>query len=245
MSQSIFNSEILQRRLDKINKSAMRTTAGLHALVDALAQWSKGETPAAASQASSIQTSDINALRYLIARQLNKGRYANRAVLADQILFIIIGALKTDNAEISRTQAWGLTAHSIDSLLDAAYQPLMPGYIKHAYLGLFGLFFIWGSYGMLGYVNHSPVETDPLNLAPQAFAQRPYVSTNVYAFREVMQQATCGYPQAAMLPIEQRVTYLDFIRRGQFALAELTNLEKALSSVDCFYASTINYSNVN
>lgn len=241
MSQSIFNSQNLQRRLGKINKSAMRTAAGLHALVEALAQWRLAEA-GDARLGDFLQARDIEALRSFIAQQLTKGRYANRAALADQVLFIIIGALKANRAESSRTQAWSLAAHSIDSLLDAAYRPVMPGYIRHAYAGLFAAFFLWSGYGMLGYVSHAPAAAAPMELLQPAFAQRPYIPTHVYAFREVMQQATCGYPQAAMLPIEQRVTYLDFIRHGEFALAELTNLEKALSSVDCFYASSINYS---
>jgi hypothetical protein len=48
-----------------------------------------------------------------------------------------------------------------------------------------------------------------------------------------------------MLPIEQRVAFLDFLRNGEFALADLKNLETALSRVDCFYASTINNSTTN
>lgn len=246
MSQSIFNSQNLQRRLDKINKSAKRTAPGLYALLEALAEWKAGLSCSAASTTTAIQPQDIDALRSLIRQQLDKGRYANRTALADQILFIIIGALKTNDAEINQVDAWALTGDSVDSLLEAAHQPLVPGYIRHAYLGLIGIFFIWGGYGMLGYASHVPdAATSEMALTPQAFAQRPYVPTHVYAFREVMQQATCGYPQAAMLPIEQRVAYLDFIRRGEFALAELKNLEKALASVDCFYASTINYSSMN
>lgn len=246
MKQSIFNSQNLQDHLAKINKSGKRTPARLRALVQALADWA--ETQAGADTAdnslANINAEDINALREVISRQVSQGRYANLNVLTDQILFILIGALKS-RGQKQLAKTWELTMLSIDTLLSNAHRPLIPAYWKNVYVVLFSSIFLWGGYGFASYASKPPMVRMPASLPEPEFAQSPYIPTHLHSFRSIMMQASCEYPQAAMLPIEQRVAFLDFIRNGQIALTEVRNLETALSRVDCFYASTINDSTIN
>lgn len=246
MTQSIFNSEKLRPRLAKINKSGKRTSARMRALVAVLAEWAETEKPSrddAGLALANVTAEDIDALRGVIHQQVSRGRYANVAVLTDQILFILLGALKARrHSPVAKT--WELTMLSIDSLLDHAYQPWIPPYMCNAYVALLSSLLLCGGYGFFTHANR-PVSTEPANFAKPIFAQSPYIPTHVHSFRKIMLHASCEYPQAAMLPIEQRVAFLDFLRNGEFALADLKNLETALSRVDCFYASTINNSVVN
>lgn len=242
MSSSIFNSANLQRRLDKINKSDKRTAANLRELASALAEAVAEPASEAGCAAAGLDAADITALRTLIGHQLNKGRYVDRAVLTDQILFILIGALKAHTRE-EADRTWSLTTRSIESLLQAAYRPLVPAYLQHACAGLLAVLGLWSGYDWM----QGPSPAQALALAPAplekpVFAQSPYIPTHLHSFRRIMMQADCGYPQAAMLPIEQRGAFLDYLRSGQYSLAELRNLEAALSKVDCFYASSINNS---
>lgn len=246
MKQSIFNSEKLQSGLAKINKSGNRTLARLRTLVTMLAEWAEASrtTNAIDHSVSNIDAEDINSLRTVIYQQVSKGRYANVTVLTDQILFILLGALKAHRqSHVAKT--WELTMLSIESLLNNAYQPLLPHYLKNAYVALLSSLLLCGGYGFVTYANRSAVSAGSGDFAKPIFEPSPYIPTHVHSFRKIMLQANCEYPQAAMLPIEQRVAFLDFLRNGEFALADLKNLETALSRVDCFYASTINNSTTN
>ena len=245
MSSSIFNSENLRRELDKINKSDKRTALSLRQLAEALAG-AMDTDPAhnVNCLAVGLDAADIATLRTHIELQLRKGRYTDAAALTDQILFIMIGALKAHTRE-DATRTWDLTARSIESLLQAAQRPLVPAYLQHVCAGLLAVLCLWGGYGML----HDARNIDELAIAPvkldkPVFAQSPYIPTHLHSFHRIMMQASCDYPQAAMLPIEQRGAFLVYLRNGQYSLAELRNLESALSKVDCFYASSINNSQV-
>ena len=246
MSSSIFNSEILRRELDKINKSDKRTALSLRQLAEALAG-AMDTDPAhnVNCLAVGLDAADIATLRTHIELQLRKGRYTDAAALTDQILFIMIGALKAHTRE-DATRTWDLTARSIESLLQAAQRPLVPAYLQHVCAGLLAVLCLWGGYGML----HDGRNIDELAIAPvkldkPVFAQSPYIPTHLHSFHRILMQASCDYPQAAMLPIVQRGAFLDYLRNGQYSLAELRNLESALSKVDCFYASSINNSQVH
>ena len=124
MSSSIFNSENLRRELDKINKSDKRTALSLRQLAEALAG-AMDTDPAhnVNCLAVGLDAADIATLRTHIELQLRKGRYTDAAALTDQILFIMIGALKAHTRE-DATRTWDLTARSIESLLQAAQRPL-------------------------------------------------------------------------------------------------------------------------
>ena len=247
MSSSIFNSEILRRELDKINKSDKRTALSLRQLAEALAG-AMDTDPAhnVNCLAVGLDAADIATLRTHIELQLRKGRYTDAAALTDQILFIMIGALKAHTRE-DAARTWDLTARSIESLLQAAQRPLVPAYLQHACVGLLAVFCLWGGYGVLLHdaPNVQELAAAPARLDKPVFAQRPYIPTHLHSFRRIMMQASCDYPQAAMLPVEQRGAFLDYLRNGQYSLAELRNLESALSKVDCFYASSINNSQVH
>ena len=193
-----------------------------------------------------LNAADIATLRTHIGLQLRQGRYTDAAALTDQILFIMIGALKAHTRE-DATRTWDLTARSIESLLQAAQRPRMPAYLQHVCAGLLAVFCLWGGYGVLLHdaPNVQELAAAPARLDKPVFAQRPYIPTHLHSFRRIMMQASCDYPQAAMLPVEQRGAFLDYLRNGQYSLAELRNLESALSKVDCFYASSINNSQVH
>ena len=246
MSSSIFNSEKLRRKLAQINKSDKRTAVYLRELGEALAEAvDHGSVPAVDCLAGGLGAADIAAIRAHISQQLRQGRYTDPVALTDQILFIMIGALKAHTRE-DATRTWDLTARSIESLLQAAQRPLVPAYLQHVCAGLLAVLCLWGGYGML----HDARNIDELAIAPvkldkPVFAQSPYIPTHLHSFHRIMMQASCDYPQAAMLPIEQRGAFLDYLRNGQYSLAELRNLESALSKVDCFYASSINNSQVH
>ena len=246
MSSSIFNSENLRRELDKINKSDKRTALSLRQLAEALAG-AMDTDPAhnVNCLAVGLDAADIATLRTHIELQLRKGRYTDAAALTDQILFIMIGALKAHTRE-DAARTWDLTARSIESLLQAAQRPLVPAYLQHACVGLLAVFCLWGGYGVLLHdaPNVQELAAAPARLDKPVFAQRPYIPTHLHSFRRIMLQASCDYPQAAMLPVEQRGAFLDYLRNGQYSLAELRNLESALSKVDCVYASSINNSPV-
>ena len=247
MSSSIFNSENLRRELDKINKSDKRTALSLRQLAEALAG-AMDTDPAhnVNCLAVGLDAADIATLRTHIELQLRKGRYTDAAALTDQILFIMIGALKAHTRE-DAARTWDLTARSIESLLQAAQRPLVPAYLQHACAGLLAVFCLWGGYGVLLHdaPNVQELAAAPARLDKPVFAQRPYIPTHLHSFRRIMMQASCDYPQAAMLPVEQRGAFLDYLRNGKYSLAELRNLESALSKVDCFYASSINNSQVH
>lgn len=187
--------------------------------------------------ADNLNPDDVNALRELIFEEVSKLSYLNAIEVTDQILFLIIGALKLDAKKSSFTDPWYLAKLSINSLIKKNNK--FNGY-KYTFWSLVFLFtgsLIWFAgtkYNNHGLENPLAVRYNEIIPLPEPI-QNPYIPKHFYSLKAQMDKTTCQFPQAAMLPADQRAAFLNFINTGKIALEELSNLQMALTRVNCDY----------
>jgi hypothetical protein len=187
--------------------------------------------------AENLDSEDVNSLRSLIFDEVSKLKYLNSIEVTEQILFLIIGALKLDAKQDSFTDPWYLANLSIKSLIKKNNNFYS---YKYAFLSL-----IFLSIGALLWFAGTKYNSDiiPASSTPH-FNEliplpepvlNPYIPSHFYSLKAQMDNTTCQFPQAAMLPADQRAAFLNFINTGKIALEELSNLQKALTRVNCDY----------
>ncbi len=181
---------------------------------------------------------DIDFLRKLIDEQVHKLKVKKPSDLTDQILFIIIGALKFEIKREAFSKHWQLAELSLDSVLTVSNSRNLSLF---SYMILSGFVLVIGA---ITYINfHKPIrlETKSVNLTGNNYLDStepipsPYVPSHFYSLRKEMGKSVCIIPQAATLPQEQRAAFLTFIKTGEIELDQLTNLQAALSLVHCEY----------
>ena len=189
-----------------------------------------------------IDSEDIGALRILIADEVKKLKYLNTTEVTEQIFFLIIGALKLDAKQGSFSDPWYLANQGIKTLV--IKNKKNNGY-KYTFFCLIFitvgtlLWFINSKYHTNdGFANPSAAYTNDLEPLPK-LVLNPYIPSHFYSLKAQMDKTTCQFPQAAMLPAEQRAAFLNFINTGKIALEELSNLQKALSRVNCDYTPLV------
>lgn len=194
--------------------------------------------------ADDIDSEDICALRILIADEVKKLKYLNTTEVTEQILFLIIGALKLDAKQGSFSDPWHLANQSIKTLVtkNKKYNGYKYTFFCLMFITLGSLLWFTTSKYNIDDKFRSPSVTYTNNLQPSPnFVLNPYIPSHFYSLKVQMDKTTCQFPQAAMLPAEQRAAFLNFINTGKIALEELSNLQIALTRVNCDYTPLISH----
>lgn len=212
----------------------------IKALITVFSSWSEDADKQQVMReiATKMDFQDIDFLRNLINEQVLKLKVKNPNDLTDQILFIIIGALKFEIKREAFSKHWQLAELSLNSVLTVSNNKNVSWFSFTIFSGLVLLA------GAIIYVNqHKPVglETKTVSLTGNNYLDStepmpsPYVPSHLYTLRKEMGKSVCIIPQAATLPQEQRAAFLSFIKTGEIELDQLTNLQAALSLVHCEY----------
>jgi hypothetical protein len=221
--------------------SLSKTPQGrLEAMISVFSTWSEDVDKQKIMREIAIQMDfhDIDLLRKLIDEQVIKLKSKNSTDLTDQILFIIIGALKFEIKREAFSKHWELAELSLHSVLTVSNKSK----INLFYAILFSSFVIL--IGAIFYINHhQPLlgPTKKVDLEGNYYLDStepipsPYVPAHFYSLRKEMGKSVCLIPQAATLPSEQRAAFLKFVNTGEIELDQLTNLQAALSLVHCEY----------
>jgi len=183
--------------------------------------------------AARVALQDVSELRGRIRAEVVQSRVADVDMVSDQLLFLMLGALNIQSRKPGR-QHWQLVYNSIDSLL----APPRHG-LRH---NLSWLGFMAGSLLVLGmfittWMQGHTLSQKAVSVAPQATMDE-VASASLTMMSGVfhrMKDGDCQLPQAAMLPIEQRQPFLDFINDGKVDVASIELLKSALVHVHCLY----------
>lgn len=188
--------------------------------------------------AENLDSEDVNSLRGLIFEEVRKLEYLNAIEVTEQILFLIIGALKLDAKHGSFTDPWYLANLSIKSLIkkNNKFNSFKYTFLSLVFLSIGALLWFAGTkYNTDHRSSNSPaLHFNELIPLPEPVLN-PYIPSHFYSLKAHMDKTTCQFPQAAMLPADQRAAFLNFINTGKIALEELSNLQKALTRVNCDY----------
>lgn len=179
---------------------------------------------------------DIEQLRVLIQKELARGRLHDAEIVADQILFMIVGASRSQR-ERPTAETWALVFQSIGHFL----QPQKTRWYQMPLLMLASLMLI------------AVVAISTYTLRQQS-AQQPWVlneaspANSVSSARTVdqlieiyndMKNGVCQMPQAAMLPEKDRQAFLAFVNEGVVEITTADRLKHALDYVHCEYPQAL------
>lgn len=233
------NQQLNNLRSEVYSKST--TPKGrLKALISIFADWSEDTEKQKLMREIAVKMDfqDIIFLRNLIEEQILKLKLKKTNDLTDQILFIIIGALKFEINREAFSKHWQLAELSLDSVLTISNTR---SFNLFSFIILSGFILVIGGIFYINHHNPIGLDTKSVTLTGNNYLvstepmPSPYVPSHFYSLRKEMGKSVCIIPQAATLPQEQRAAFLTFIKTGEIELDQLTNLQAALSLVHCEY----------
>lgn len=240
MSNKILQSNELKVA---IRESGSNPVDRLVGFANTLANWSIDPDKYEDMRKLSMQfdAEDIDVLRSLIFNEVKSLKYLNADEATEHILFLLIGALKFDPKQDKLPNAWSLASLSIQSLLKKKNKANVYKYLLYSLIYLTIGMVIWIiSNKHIIVQNSQPDGTTYIDFVPLSeLVPSPYIPSHFYSLKAQMEKTTCQFPQAAMLPPEQRAAFLNFINTGSIALPELSNLQLALTRVHCEYVPLI------
>jgi hypothetical protein len=181
-----------------------------------------------------LSLADINGLRQLISSDVSRIRSDHPDVLTDQILFMVIGALRLQLQNDSE-QPWALVNSSIAGFLrpQRAYNPLLVGLSALSVAMLLAISLV-----RLQPADHpTPEQLFLQDVSGAAVISETGVNSvsNLVAIYRRMQQGECQLPQAAMLQPEEREAFISFVNNGHVDIVSAGSLRKSLQYVNCLY----------
>ena len=183
------------------------------------------------NQAQDLSVDDIESIKQSIEEAIKRTSTKCSDVFCDQILFLVIGAIQIQ-AQTNSDKAWQLVNLSIKNTVESKKDK------KIFQLSIFSSALIVCLCSMI--ISTSKVK-EITNISHVYSVEKAMTATDPVTISMLeltynkMKNGTCQLPQAAMLPIEQRNAYLNFINKGLIDVQQVENLRQALGYVNCLY----------
>lgn len=184
------------------------------------------------SEIRPLTIEDVHTLKKLIQAEINKAKIKQPEVIADQILFLTIGAIQIESQSASNA-AWQLVNKTILSI----DQPMRsnPFYA----VGFLSILF----FACTSMLPHKSIETKPNEATPlSAFTMTkvinrtdPVTISMLQRVHAKMKAGTCRLPQPEILPPEQQHAFLTFVNHGIIDVHHVEDLRLAIDYVNCLY----------
>ena len=190
------------------------------------------------SQVHDLSIADVQALKEIIHAEINKSAIKCPEVIADQMLFLVIGAIQVQS-QTGMDDAWKLVNQSIHNFSNAQKDKrrLLVGLVSTT------LILILSTTATLNTKSYSINNTLPVSpIATIADKADPVTMSTLLLAYNKMKSGTCQLPQAAMLPPEQRQAFLRFVNNGVIEVQHVENLRMALGYVNCLYPQELMHS---
>lgn len=227
MEDSYFTSGEFSAQLMRAGHSPIARLKQLSVL---LSTWNQ-QRAESTGQASELAMSDINRLRECILNETSRIKLSNADIVADQILFLFIGAMKLQMQNQSATP-WDLVDRSIRNFT-------MPK--KSRSLPLLTLLFLTMLLAAMlpnsrTHHHDAPVfEVFSTERVRAVDESRNITVHNLLRLYTRMKDGYCQLPQAAMLQPQDRAAFIAFINAGEVDIGTAANLKNALTYVQCQY----------
>lgn len=229
MENSFFDSNEFRSQLLTAGRSPI---ARLNGLSDILSKWNQQRITGMNSTEADLSITDINILKDIIHTETSRLKLKNAEVVSDQILFMLIGAIKLQIQNKS-AKPWALVNQSISNFT-------RPEKSKH--LPLITLFFItlivvFGTVTNSNFSHKNIESSDVFNPENRSSINESSSATvnNLVSMYNKMKEGNCQLPQAAMLQPQDREAFIAFINAGKVEIGTAANLNNALGYVHCLY----------
>jgi len=229
MENSFFSSNEFKSQLLMAGRSPI---ARLNGLSDILNKWNQQRIARPNTAEADLSITDINILKDIIHTETSRLKLKNNEVVSDQILFMLIGAIKLQIQNKS-AKPWELVNQSISNFIKPEKSNNLP---------LLALFFItliavFGAVTNNSFLHKNTESPDVLNMENRLSANELSSTTvnNLVSMYNKMKEGNCQLPQAAMLQPQDREAFIAFINAGKVEIGTAANLNNALGYVHCLY----------
>jgi hypothetical protein len=221
---------------EQIEQSGKTPVARLNGLTKILCNWNKQRIGKIINdREADLSLEDIKILKSIIEVEARRLRLKNCETVTDQILFLVIGAIKLQVQNKSE-KPWELVNLSITHFLTPQYL------IKKRQMSLYFLTLIIIIGFLISLLN--PYKNDRTGIRPDF----PDISSdssmneagnktvsNLVDLYSVMKKGDCQLPQAAMLQPKEREAFIMFVNEGRVDISTAENLKNALTYASCLY----------
>lgn len=232
MAYVTLDSEDFRSQFQQSGNSPM---SRLKNLGKTLSIWNKARSAKVKNgKEADLSIEDIRSLRLLINTEIGRIKLNNPEIVADQILFLVIGAIRLQLQNNSE-KPWELVNSSIASFLrpEKPYNPLLIGTSAISIAMVFTISMV---------TFQTATHPAPTGLFEEDVSGAAVVSeagvnsvSNLVAIYRKMQEGECQLPQAAMLQAEEREAFISFVNHGHVDIDTANNLKKSLQYVNCLY----------
>lgn len=231
---NIFSSGWLQRMVDKAGKTP---EARIQALFQILQDWV--DVPGIRQQIQEVPLDESGrlALKEYLLHLVSAAGVTSPDMVADQLHMILLGAL---NEEIRQSGSQALECAGKAAALLVTAQLQNRRMSHNSNLAIAASVILMASMLTLFVTRQQPepIAVRSVQLAAAASAPSPERIASLYQLHEQMQAASCLYPQALMMPPEQRAPFLENVvngRVGNIRPETIDMVSQLYKKVDCYY----------
>lgn len=177
---------------------------------------------------------DVKGLRQLINTEISRTKINNSEVVTDQILFLVIGAIKLQ-LQNNSDESWNLVNRSISSFLQPEKRLSFFSMMALMFITTVVVFGITTTY--LGHKAgiQTPLFSEDLTGTAAITEAGSNTVSNLVSIYTKMKEGECQLPQAAMLDPEEREVFISFVNDGKVDISTADRLKHALEHVNCLY----------
>lgn len=229
MENSFFSSNEFRSQLLETGRSPV---ARLKALSDILSKWNQDRISRLNTIENDLSITDINILKDIIHTETRRLKLKNAEIVSDQILFMLIGAIKLQIQNKS-AKPWVLVNQSISSFTKpekSRSRPLIA-------LCFITMIIVFGAVTSNKFLHKNVQSPDIFNPESGSSINQSGNATvnNLVSMYNKMKEGNCQLPQAAMLQPQDREAFIAFINAGKVEIGTAANLNNALKYVNCLY----------
>lgn len=218
--------------LNQFQRSGKTPLARLKGLSNILNQWNQRRIGnVIKGDEADLSINDVNVLKDLVHKEISKLKLINADIVSDQILFLLIGAIKMQ-IQSNSAQPWVLVNKSINDFV----RP------RRFTISLFMVLSLLTFVAVFSFLAIQLSITKKQNtdfLSEESLTSFNEVGSNtvnnLITIYNKMKEGDCQLPQVAMLQPQDREAYILFINDGKVDINTANDLKNALKHVSCLY----------
>ena len=233
MATEFLKSDRFNMQFQKAGKSPLARLIGLSGI---LSDWNRQRIGNVINgKEADLSIDDIQILKNMIENETSRLKLDNAGIVADQILFLVIGAIKLQ-VQNNSEKPWQLVNQSMTNFLTPPKRT--PKLIMS--LSLLTFIIIMGFAITLLNLRTNNKTNDgmnPLDTTTNTSINQAGSKTvsNLVALYTAMKKGDCQLPQAAMLQPQERAAFISFVNEGKVDINTADHLKNALNYANCLY----------
>ena len=204
-------------------------------LAKVLNKWNKSRIGIAGKGTEpDLTIEDVKGLRQLINTEINRTKITNSEVVTDQILFMVIGAIRLQ-LQNNSDESWNLVTRSISGFLEPEKRLSFISMTALIFITVVVVFGITTTYLEHKAGIQKPLFSEDLTGTAAITEAGSNTVSNLVSIYTKMKEGECQLPQAAMLEAGEREAFISFVNDGKVDITTADRLKNALDHVHCLY----------